>query len=82
MFKFLCKHPFKSLAVEKDQTSQYADEDFEHITYHLFCRSCGKSLPLTYAKCIGGVDAFFDRGREKQISKPPIDFEHVTQPMI
>jgi len=61
---FKCKHPFWALAVEKEQTVTVADDDFEHVDYHLLCRKCSELLTLKHARCIGGVDAFLARSRE------------------
>lgn len=59
---FKCSHPFDSLFVAKDATQVEADLNFYNITYHFHCQKCGKDLDKTYAKMIGGVDAFMKRG--------------------
>jgi Fe2+ or Zn2+ uptake regulation protein len=47
---FKCKHPFKAVIVEKQETQETKDAFFDKVTYHLYCRKCGESLKLTYAK--------------------------------
>ena len=64
MSLFSCKHPFKYLVVADEQTVAVADEDFEHVDYHLLCGKCGEQLALKHARCIGGVEAFLERGRK------------------
>jgi hypothetical protein len=51
--------------VEKDQTVEPLDDDFESITFHLRCIKCSEKVDINYAKMIGGVDAFIERGRKK-----------------
>ena len=62
---FKCKHPVDSLIVDKDATIKNIDEDFDEITYHFICIECDKKVNVGYAKMIGGVDAFIERGRKK-----------------
>lgn len=59
---FKCKHPARWLGVQRDETRKRKDEDFDVVTYHLVCRRCGDTVELSYAKMIGGVDAFLKRG--------------------
>lgn len=62
MFGFLCNHPFRSLAVEKNQTvDTMSDPDFDLVTLHLHCTKCGKNLQRRYATCKGGVEEFLKR---------------------
>jgi hypothetical protein len=66
MFNFFkCKHPADWLIVEKNQTVKPYDEDFEDVTIHLRCVKCSEKINISYAKMIGGVDAFIERGRKK-----------------
>ena len=66
MFNFFkCNHPANWLMVEKDQTVESLDDDFESITFHLRCIKCSEKVDINYAKMIGGVDAFIERGRKK-----------------
>ena len=62
---FKCSHPADRLVVEKDQTVTPHDEDFEHIDYHFICMKCNKPVTIGYAKMIGGVEAYMERGRKK-----------------
>ncbi len=62
---FKCRHPANSLVVDKDATVKNIDEDFDEITYHLFCTDCNEKVEVGYAKMIGGVDAFIERGRKR-----------------
>ncbi len=62
LFSRKCKHPFAKLVVKKDLTINLIDNDFEHITYHLHCTHCDTNLDIKYARLIGGVDAFLNRG--------------------
>lgn len=59
---FKCKHPFKCLAVEKEHTeipdSKYPN-DFNMVTYHLFCRRCKERVDLTHAKILRGPASIF-----------------------
>lgn len=59
---FKCKHPARWLGVQRDETREPIDADFERVVYHLCCRQCGEEVTLSYAKMIGGVDAFMARG--------------------
>ncbi len=66
MFNFVkCKHPAGSLIVEKDSTIKNIDEDFDAIDYHFICTKCGENVTIGYAKMIGGVEAFMERGRKR-----------------
>ena len=58
---FKCKHPFNRLAVEKERTVSKIDQDFNKISYHLFCQKCSQNLTLTHAEMIGGVKEFLKR---------------------
>ena len=63
-----CKHPFNRLGVQREATSVPSPkypEDYNHVTYHLFCQKCGEKLDITYAQMIGGVDGFLARGGAK-----------------
>jgi hypothetical protein len=66
MFNFFkCSHPANSLIVEKDATIKNIDEDFDAVDYHFICTKCGENVTVGYAKMIGGVDAFIERGRKR-----------------
>ena len=58
MWPFNCNHPANRLGVKKDLTSKNKDADFNIITYHLFCKNCGKDVDISYAEMIGSVDEF------------------------
>ncbi len=63
---FSCKHPFHRLGVLGEAVVKPIDADFESVTYRLICRHCGaEDLELAYARMIGGVDAFLERGRKQ-----------------
>ena len=66
LFNKKCNHPANSLVVYKDATVENIDEDFNKVTYHLQC-SCGEMVDIKYAKMIGGVDGFMERGRQKMM---------------
>jgi hypothetical protein len=63
---FKCQHPAKELAVAKEATEKQHDEDFNIVTYHLFCGKCGEQIVLTHAKMVGGVEAYIERGNQKE----------------
>lgn len=66
-----CDHPFSALGVERQQTVEQEDDDFEIVTYHLCCRRCGAtSLELKHARLVGGVDGFFERARRETSNTP------------
>jgi hypothetical protein len=58
---FSCKHPASELAVNKVHTAEVLDDDFEKITYHLFCLKCSAPVDITYVVCIGGVEKFLSK---------------------
>ena len=64
MFWTKCKHPAESLGVLKEHTTANIDEDFDQVTYHLFCVRCNSPVDIKHAKWIAGVDAFLARGRK------------------
>lgn len=51
------------MALECEESIEKDDEEFDLVTYHLFCRNCGKSLPLKHVRTKNGVKNFFERGR-------------------
>lgn len=55
---FPCVHPLQYLVVEKEQTTDTMDKDFEKVTYHLFCNKCRKPVKVVHCKTRHGVDAF------------------------
>jgi hypothetical protein len=59
---FRCKHPAHLLAVQSPETTERKNADFDVVTYHLVCRRCRTPVPVTYARMIGGVEAFLERG--------------------
>ena len=63
MVIFKCKHPARWLGVQQKETIERKDADFDVVTYHLICRKCSEAVTIAYAKTIGGVDAFLNRGR-------------------
>ena len=64
MWPFKCNHPANRLSVLKAQTIANIDEDFDKVTYHLSCGSCGEHIDVSYAAMIGGAHAFIARGRK------------------
>jgi hypothetical protein len=67
---FSCKHPAGELGILQHETVNKSDDDFNIVTYHLFCRVCGEPVKLSYAQMIGGVDGFLSRGlTHKESSK-------------
>ena len=55
---FNCKHPFHRLAVKKEQKIEKIDDDFQEVTYYLFCRKCQETLELSHAKLTKTVEEF------------------------
>lgn len=47
---FKCKHKARYLAVEKDNTIESLDKDFNKVTIHLYCLKCHESVEIVYAK--------------------------------
>jgi len=62
----LSKHHCKAddLYVAKDATEEKIDDDFIHITYHLYCIECGKHHDIKYAHMIGGANEFLKREKD------------------
>ena len=60
---FKCKHKLSDLIVQKAETREIIDEDFEKITYHFKCLNCRKIVTKGYTELRGGVNAFLERGR-------------------
>jgi len=59
---FGCDHPWHRLGVNRAKpTIEAVDADYEHVTFHLFCRECGKNLNIKCATFVGGVDEFLNR---------------------
>lgn len=52
-FKPKCNHPFEFIHVYKKETvtDSHRAIDHEHVDYHLYCRNCGESLTLQWARC-------------------------------
>jgi len=61
LFNKKCQHPADRLAVAKEATIVNKDEDFNSVTYHLFCRACDERVDIKYAQVIGGAEAFLTR---------------------
>lgn len=70
IFPFLCRHKFSDLYIEKPQTIKYADEVFDHITYHIHCGCCGKKLEIKAATFRGGLENYMNKERAK-VGLPP-----------
>jgi len=64
---FKCKHPASMLFVYSEETVEPNDEDSVIVTYHLYCRKCNEKIDISYAKLIGGVDAYFARHGVKKL---------------
>lgn len=62
MWPFGCKHEADWLCVDRKPTVTKIDDDFERITYHLWCMKCERHVDISHASCIGGVPAFMKRG--------------------
>lgn len=69
---FKCKHPADKLVVDKEQTVEsfkrivangfyQTDEDFEKVTYNLFCLKCGEDVKITHAKTKYGIERFLKK---------------------
>lgn len=68
MWPFKCKHPASALFPKKDHTetpSKEYPEYFTEVTFYAYCIRCGEPVTLSYAKMIGGVDGFLERGMER-----------------
>ena len=68
LHQFFCGHKAKHLHVRDGMTeapSKDYPRDFIDVNIKLYCTSCGKDVDIKYAKLIGGVDAFLERGRSK-----------------
>jgi len=59
---FQCKHPAKDLYVQREATTEKRDEDFNIVTYHMYCGVCNKHINISHAQMIGGVEGFLKRG--------------------
>lgn len=58
---FKCKHKFTDLVVSKESTETPHEDypnDFNIVTYHLFCSRCGSRLDLEHAKLVKTVPEF------------------------
>lgn len=64
-YLFSCKHPAYWLRWNRGVTPLIGPiyADFEDHLMHCHCDKCGKDVTLTFARLVGGVDAFFARGR-------------------
>ena len=62
-----CKHPAASLIVEKPQTTERKDADFEVVTYHLICNRCSAEVKVKHSRFVGGVLEFLKRGARSPI---------------
>ncbi len=62
---FSCKHPAYWLRWDESVSTEVTpiDEDFEGHTMKCHCDKCGKDVTLSFARLIGGVDGFMQRGR-------------------
>jgi len=58
---FKCKHPAASLSVQRDETRNRVNADFEVVKYHLVCARCREQVDISYSRMIGGVDGFLSR---------------------
>lgn len=58
---FKCGHPAKLIAVEKEQTTEQQDCEFEIVTYHMKCLRCDAPLKFLHGRIIDGVTVFLDR---------------------
>ena len=67
---FKCKHPFDRLHIEKTHTIKRIDDDFREVTYYFRCFKCGCLLEKGFAKTIGGVNRFLERGRKRASIRP------------
>jgi len=53
-----CKHRIADLCVQKEQTINKIDNDFEEVCYHFRCMKCGRVVVKKHARLINGVDGF------------------------
>lgn len=58
MLWFKCKHPAERLVVEKKETIEQIDDDFDVITYNLQCGVCKTNIKVTYARLRNGISGF------------------------
>lgn len=58
---FKCQHPAKWLVAEREQTKVNVDADFDRVTFHMRCISCGELVSVKFSTFVGGVDAFLNR---------------------
>lgn len=65
---FSCKHPAGRLMVEKSETIEQSDADFDHVTYHFICGRCYQPVKVKHARCRGGVEAFLQRGKTEKLA--------------
>lgn len=69
MWFFGCKHPASRLHVQKDETVVDSPDDpqnYEHVTYHLYCLRCNAPVEIGYARIKGGVEAMMRRMEAKR----------------
>lgn len=68
---FGCNHPAFRLHTEREHTVEKSDkfpEDYEIVTYHLYCLKCDAKVPVTHVRCIGGVDGLMKRAEARHAS--------------
>lgn len=63
MLFFRCKHPFSGLQVEKPVETIRKDADFDEHVLTMRCVRCDALVQIRWATCVGGVDAFLQRGK-------------------
>jgi hypothetical protein len=67
-----CKHPLHLLAVEKSETVEIFDEDFEEVTYYFRCysmRCAGSLVTKKYIRTRYGVEAFLEKAKQEGRSR-------------
>ena len=63
---FACKHPARSLFVDRDSSVMKRDEDFTDVTFHLVCFKCGEKVDIGYSMLTKTVPEFLNIGMAKR----------------
>ena len=57
-----CEHSINDLVVQRDQTVEPINPDFDRITYYFTCKRCDAPITMAYAKIVGNADTLWKRG--------------------
>lgn len=58
-FPWLCRHPARYLAVQREDTEKPDDkypQSFVRVTHHLFCQRCRKPVDIHHARPLRTFD--------------------------